>query len=120
MKDDPIYESVEHRFTDKELLALGKELARANNEVYRLRGDQKATAATMAAAVKSAEQVASELAGKISRRTELREVEVVFLMDKPAVGLKMIVRADTGEEIRTAPMSPQERQGTLAFEGKMQ
>jgi|SRR5215469_2652591 len=111
------YESVEHRFTDKELLALGKELARANQEVYRLRGEQKATQSHLAGLVKLAEKEAAELAGKIDRRTEMRDVEVYFVMDKPSAGLKTIMRADTGTEVRVARMTDRERQATLNFEG---
>lgn len=116
----PRYESVEHRFTGKELLALGKQLAAANQEVYRLRGEQKTVQSQMAAAVKGAEAIAAELSRKIENEREMREVEVSVLMDTPRPGLKTIVRKDNGEEIRTDQMTNDERQQSLNFEGKTQ
>jgi hypothetical protein len=116
----PRYESVEHRFTGKELLALGKQLAAANQEVYRLRGEQKAVQSQMAAAVKGAEAHAAELSRKIENERELREVEVSVLMDTPRRGLKTIVRVDNGEEVRTDQMTNDERQQSLNFEGRAQ
>jgi len=116
----PKYESVEHRFSGKELLALGKQLAAANQEVYRLRGEQKTVQSQMAAAVKGAEAIAAELSRKIENEREMREVEVHYQMDTPSPGIKTIVRADNGEPVRTEKMTNDERQQSLNFEGKTQ
>jgi hypothetical protein len=109
------FESVEYRFSDDELLALGKQLARTNQEVYNLRAEQKATVASLSASIKETEKRAADLTMKIERKSEMREVEIVAVMDRPRQGLKTIVRADNGEELRIAVMTLEEQQATLDF-----
>jgi hypothetical protein len=109
------FESVEYRFSDEELLALGKQLAHENQQVYDLRTEKIAVVAGLSGAIKAAEKTAAELTGKIERKSEMREVEVVAVMDRPRQGLKTIVRADNGEELRIAVMTLEEQQATLDF-----
>jgi hypothetical protein len=111
------FESIEYRFSDDELLALGKQLARANQEIYDLRTEKKAATSSLNASIGAAEKTAAELTMKIERKAEMREVEVVPVMDKPRTGLKTMIRADTGEELRVAVMSLEEQQATIDFEG---
>lgn len=112
------FESVEYRFTDEELLALGKQLAHENQLVYNLRAAKVAEMASLNADIKVAEKTAAELTGKIERKSEMRETEVVAVMDRPRPGLKTIARADNGLEIRVAVMSLEEQQSTLDFGDK--
>lgn len=107
------FENIEYRFSDEELLALGKQLAHANQTIYDFRSEKEAAVASLNSSIKTAEKEAADLTTKIERKSELREVEVVAVMDKPRVGLKTIVRADNGKEVRVAVMSLEEQQGTL-------
>jgi hypothetical protein len=109
------FESIEYRFSDDELLALGKQLAHANQEIYDLRAEKAAAMTSLNASIKGAEKIAAELTTKIERKSEMREVEVVPVMDKPRTGLKTMIRADTGEELRVAVMSMEEQQATIDF-----
>lgn len=110
-----IYEELPYKFTRDELRLLGEDLARANQEVYTLRGNKKTTASSMEAAIKEAEARAAVLTRKLNEKSELRETEVHALMNTPRPGLKTIVRADSDEEIRTEPMTDADRQETLPF-----
>jgi hypothetical protein len=109
------FESVEYRFNDEELLALGKELARTNQQIYDFRAEKKAVTASLTGSIETAETRAAELTGMIERRMEMRDVEVVAVMDRPRVGLKTIVRADNGVDVRVAVMTLEEQQATLDF-----
>lgn len=109
------YESIEYRFSDEEILALGKQLAHGNQRIYTLRAEKASTMASLSAAIKEAEKIAAEITTKIERKSEMREIEVVPVMDKPRPGLKTMVRADTGEEVRIAVMTLEEQQSTLDF-----
>jgi hypothetical protein len=114
------YENVEYRFTKEELLALGQQLAHSNQQVYDLRAERVATVASLTGSIKAAEKISADLTMKIERKSEMREVEVVAVMDKPKIGLKTIVRADNGVEVRVAVMSLEEQQGTLDLGDKPQ
>jgi hypothetical protein len=109
------FESIEYRFDDNELLALGKELARHNQQIYDLRNERSAAMASLTGSIKQTEKRAAELTGKIERKMEMREVEVVAVLDRPRPGLKTIVRADNGVDVRIAVMTAQEQQSTLDF-----
>ena len=111
------FESIEYRFTQEELLALGQELARTNQSIYDLRAEKTAATASLSGSIKEAEKVAALLTTKITHKSELREVEVVPIMDKPRQGLKTMVRADNGNEVRVVVMSLEEQQSTLDFGG---
>jgi hypothetical protein len=109
------FESIEYRFDDHELLALGKELARHNQQIYDLRNERSAVMASLTGSIKQTEKEAAEITGKIERKMEMREVEVVAVMDRPRPGLKTIVRADNGIDVRIAVMTLEEQQSTLDF-----
>lgn len=109
------FESVEYRFSDEELLALGKQLARANQEIYTLQAEKDAAITTLKGSIKAAEKTVQELTTKIERKSEMRDVEVIAVMDRPRAGLKTIVRADTGAELRIAVMSLEEQQSSFNF-----
>lgn len=113
----PQYEDLPYKFTRDELRQLGEQLALANQNVYTLRGNKKTTVASMEAAIKEAEERAADITRKLNEKSEMRATEVEALFDTPRIGLKTIRRVDTGEEIRTDPMSDLDRQATLTFEG---
>ena len=107
---DREYELLEYRFSDVELLALGQQLARSNQQVYDLRAEKVSAVASLVASIKAAEKLSAELTGKIERKSEMREVEVISAMNRPSAGMKTIARADTGAEVRVAVMTDAERE----------
>jgi hypothetical protein len=108
-------ELVEHRFKPEELQALGAELGRANQTIYDLRGERTSVATSLGASIKAAEKFAAELTTKLNQKFELREIEVIFKYNTPKLGLKTVYRADNDEEVRVAPMSPEEQQREFNF-----
>lgn len=102
-------------FSRDELRQLGSDLARANQQVYSLRSDKKNAVASMEAGIKGAEAVAADITRKLNEKSELREIEVEFLLNVPRVGMKTVKRLDTGEETSCEPMTDDERQTTLSF-----
>ena len=121
---DREYELLEYRFSDVELLALGQQLARSNQQVYDLRAEKVSAVASLVASIKAAEKLSADLTGKIERKSEMREVEVISSMNRPSAGMKTIERLDNGEEVRVAVMTDEEReeakQGALEFGVKVQ
>jgi len=112
------YESVEYRFSEEELLAIGLELGNTNQQIYDFRSGRTAAMKSLAASIKGAEQRAAELTTMLVRKSEMRDVEVVAVMDTPEAGLKTIVRADTSQVLRVAVMTLEERQTALDFGGQ--
>ena len=80
---DREYELLEYRFSDVELLALGQQLARSNQQVYDLRAEKVSAVASLVASIKLAEKLSADLTGKIERKSEMRETEVISV-DEPA------------------------------------
>jgi hypothetical protein len=109
------HESVEYRFTSDELRELGMELGRANQTIYDLRSDKASVVTSMGAAIKAAEKHAAELTTKLNQKFEMRDTEVIAVMDRPRSGLKTLVRVDTGEELRIVAMTLEEQQSTFSF-----
>jgi hypothetical protein len=95
-------------------------LAHENQHIYNLRAEKIATVASLSGSIKEAEKIASELTGKIERKCEMRDVEVIEYPNKPRMGLKTIVRADTSEELRIAVMTLEEQQADIDFGDKEQ
>lgn len=109
------FESVPYKFTREEIHQLGQDLARANQQIYDLRGEKVTAVASLGAAIKAAEKCAADLTTKINQKFEMRSVEVIAVMDRPKVGAKTIVRSDSGEELRTEAMTLEEQQASLDF-----
>jgi hypothetical protein len=117
MTDDKrLYEQIKYPFTDEEVRAMGEALARESQNVISLREEKALVAAAISAQIKEANQRAVELATRINNRYEMREVEVVLLMDVPRPGMKGIARIENPDDvIRYEPMSAAEKQATFGF-----
>ena len=110
-----IYESVVYRFTEPEITDLGRSLARAAKILIDLR-DAKSTAnARYTADIKEAQEEVLELTDKVNLGSELRQVEVMVVMETPRPGMKRLIRIDTNTILRDEPMTKEEMQTSFGF-----
>jgi len=110
-----MYEAIKYTFDENEIRKLGEALARDTQVVFDLRERKASEAATLSAAIKTAEQRVGDLTTKINSGFEMREVECMVLMEIPRPGMKRIIRIDTNEQVRDEPMTMQEMQGNFGF-----
>jgi len=116
MEDKRLYEQVKYPFSDEEIRVMGEALARESQNLVDLRDQKSAALASINAAVKEACKRALDLSMKINNRYEMREVEVVPLMDTPRPGMKAIVRIENPDDvIRYEPMTVAEKQQSFGF-----
>jgi hypothetical protein len=109
------FESVRRPFTNEELTAMHEQLVVEVGNVKDLRSSKTQTNATINAEIKGAEKNVWDLQGKLALGYELIEVEVITVMDRPTPGEKQIVEADSGNVLRTEPMTARERQASFGF-----
>lgn len=110
------FEPIKVTYTSDQLRELGQQLARENQEVYNLERKKKLDNAEISLQIKAANDKAAETTTKINNGYEMEEIEVMAMMDSPSEGMKTIIRVDTSEPIRTAPMTPEERQRRFNFD----
>lgn len=116
MGDQRQYESVRREFTEKEMADMHEALVQRVGDVKDLRSEKTQANATINAAIKGSEKAVYDLQEKLALGYEMVEVEVLAVMDRPTVGTKTIIRCDTGEELRTEPMTAREKQQTFGFQ----
>jgi hypothetical protein len=109
-------ELVQYNFSNEELRLLGEQLARESEMSADLRDKKKELAASISVAIKESDGRVGDLARKINQRHEMRDAECTALMNTPRVGVKSIVRVDTGEVIREDRMTVDELQEKFAFD----
>lgn len=112
---DRLHEQVRYIFSADELRELGSMLAREAQGIYDLRQQKLEASAAISARIKAADGRAAKLTEKINNGYELREVEVMQVLEEPRPGMKRIIRVDTGEHLRDEPMSAAEMQSSFGF-----
>lgn len=110
-----MFDQVKYVFTDQEIQELGTELAQEVQAVFNLRADKKEKTTTLDAQIRTAEKRVADLTTRINIGSELRDVEVLVLLETPRPGLKRIIRLDTNEPLRDVPMTVEEMQSSLEF-----
>lgn len=111
-----LYESVRYVFTNEEIQTMGEALARENQNLLDLREQKKSAMAALNAEIAETGVRAVDLATKINNRYEMREIEVVPLMDTPRPGMKALARIDNPDDvIRYEPMTAAEKQASFGF-----
>ncbi len=115
MTEKRVMHEVKYQFSRTELLELGEKLARATDEVRAVENGKKEVMADIAADLKRANGRVFSLAAKLKDKFELREVECIATYGVPRAGLKVLRRADTGEELEPEPMTADEMQRGLDF-----
>jgi hypothetical protein len=115
MKSGKVIEPVKYPFTRDEIRQLGADLARATWAAIEIEAQKKIAMADFASDKKAIDARRAELALKIERGFEMREMECLVYWSMPKPGFKTLVRADTGECVREAAMTPDEMQRLLDF-----
>lgn len=118
MKNERQYEALKFTFGPDDIQELGQKLARETQNVFDLRDRKKEIDADISAQIKTAEGRVSGLTVALNNGYEMREVEVLVLLDTPKTGVKRIIRADNNEQLRDEPMTLEEKQHGFGFEGE--
>lgn len=110
-----VVRSLPCRLTDEELLKAGSDLATAVQDIAAEENRQVDLKATMKAKLAEIEARRTQIAIKVSRKEEYRDVEVDIWHDYQRTVVQEI-RRDTGEILGTRVMSDSERQQHLPME----
>jgi hypothetical protein len=105
--------SLPREFTPDELQAKANELALVIEALDKLEEDKAQTSKEFSETIKSFRSRMNGLAKAIRTRGETRLVECVVRMNCPNPLEKSTVRLDTGELVKTEPMTQEERQERL-------
>lgn len=103
-------------FGEDELKEFSGQLARATEELCAAEEEKKAITAQFKERTESAKMTALALSRKINSGYDMRYVDCELKMDDPRVGEVTIIRLDTGEIVRTRPMTDEECQFKLDFD----
>lgn len=104
-------------FSGPEIQGLSAELARQTQSRADLEREKSEISALLNAKIKAAYNLCGDLADKVTNGFELREIECVIAYDTPAPGFKRYLSVQTGEVVREAEMTVEERMQTrLDFE----
>ncbi len=117
MADRRTYEAIKFTYSDDEIRELGRQLAQETQGVYDLEKKKKELDAELGAAIKAASGRVESLTVKMNNGYEMREVEVLVMLDDPRPGVKRILRLDTNELVREEVMTSDEKQRGFGFEG---
>lgn len=109
------YEAIKFTFGATDFQELGQKLARETQNVYDLEARKKEFDADLAAQIKAANGRVSDTTTRLNNGYEMREVEVLVLMDEPKQGMKRVVRVDTNEHLRDEAMTLEEMQRGFGF-----
>lgn len=106
---DRMIEQVLCVMTDAERIAKGEALARSAFEMTALEDAKAAAGRDFTNRIKNLKTEQGKLADEVKTGTEMRDIECV---EKPdwRQHIVTVVRCDTGEVVRTRPMTPSERQ----------
>jgi hypothetical protein len=115
MADKRVYEAVRHTYTSDELRELGTQLAREQQVIMDLETGKAQSTAAFNAQIKEAENRRNGLTIKINNGYEMRETEIMVLLETPRPGMKRLLRVDTGEILRDEPMTLTEMQQSFGF-----
>lgn len=97
MSENKIKLTLQHNFSQDEMLQLSKELAIANQEMDRLDEQRKSVTSDFKAKIDHQKSVIGVYSSKVNNGYEFRIVECEVEYHKPKKGNKTISRLDTGE-----------------------
>jgi hypothetical protein len=100
-------------FTGEEMDAKGEALSTAYIEYDRVEEQKKTASAEYGDQLKALRGEMRQLAGQIRKKGAERAVDCVTQFHTPEVGMKTTIRTDTGEIVKTEPMTNDERQENL-------
>lgn len=105
------------QLTEEEMLAAGKQLAEANDDLVQIENLKSEVTATFKAKTTAAEARIGELSRKVRNGYEYRQVDCLVQFDTPDLGMKQTVRTDTNEIVeKPSGMTDDEKQMLLIEE----
>lgn len=93
--------------------ARGEALSTAYIEYDRVEEEKKTVSSGYSDQLKALRGEMRQLAGQIRKKGAERAVDCVTEFHNPEVGMKTTIRTDTGEVVKTEPMTNEERQENL-------
>src|SRR5262252_1079485 len=110
-----VIENCKVKLTERDRVTMGEDLARHTQELIRIEVDKKTAGASFKSLEEAEKAAMRELSLSISQGYVMRDLECVVYLGSPGPGMKQIIRPDTGEEVRTVPMTKEELQQTFNF-----
>lgn len=106
-------EYLKYTFTESELKEFAKELARQTATMSEVEEEKKAVVANFTERIAAAKSNASRLSRYINNGYDYRNIDCSVKLNDPNTGVKTIYRDDTGESVKTYPMTQDELQEKL-------
>lgn len=110
------YEAIKFTYSAEDIQERGQQLAHETQNVYDIKDKKKTADTEFGSQIKAAESRVSDLTTRLNNGYELREVEVLVLMDTPITGMKRVIRADNNEQVREEAMTLEEKQSGFGFD----
>lgn len=95
-----------HKFSDAELLELGKQMLSARRNLQQIEGEFEAIKEDYKSKIKNAELSIDSFCRKMEDGFEMRDVRALITFHSPRHGWKTLANADTGALIKEEPMTP--------------
>jgi hypothetical protein len=111
--------SLHCEFTPEELQAKAQELAQATIELHDEEEEKATVSKEYRERIKELRARQNAIAKTVKVRGEMRLVECIVRMNQPEMLQKTTIRLDTGEVVKTKPMTEEERQQEL-FEERLE
>ena len=108
-KDFTTVENLECILSQDEMLKYADILANKNQEKARLEAEKKTIVSEFQAKINSAIAEIDRYSLALATKHETREVDCEIRYNSPDIGLKTIIRLDTGKEVRKVPMTNYEK-----------
>ena len=105
-----------YRFTDAELLTIGRSLAESNEKLGALEEEKKRVTSDFAAKIAGAEADVSIAVNEIRSGYEWRDMPVTIHFNEPTSGRKQFIRDDTAEIVGNEAMDDRDKQTLLELE----
>ena len=109
---------LKYEFNDQEKLAMATTLAQNHNAIDDLAAEEKVLKTQIAERRSGLAQSIQTLSRNISTGFEMRNIPCRVQWDVPNIGEVQYIRTDTGEVVRTRPMTDTERQIDLPLEAQ--
>jgi hypothetical protein len=106
-------EFLRYDFSEEEIRDRSKKLALSVQQQTQAQEEHKAAASQFKERIESCTSQIGRLSREINSGWEMRNIECAVLFHNPNLGVKTIVRTDTGEVVRTTSMQPSELQENL-------
>lgn len=109
-------EYIRHTFSQDERLTMGSDLAAAHNSMSAIEEEEAYIRAQLKERKASVEQTIGRLSRDLGSGFTMQNVPCKWVYDAPNVGEVQYVREDTGEVVKTRPMSQAELQQEIDFD----